>query len=48
VPLIRFDGLASAHTQPGATAFALVVFCTMAASRCFDSRLMWDAAETRG
>src|SRR6185312_2426355 len=29
VPLIQFDGLASARTQPGATAFALVVACTM-------------------
>ena len=42
-PLIRFDGLASARTAPGATAFALVVFLTMAASRAFDPRLMWDA-----
>ena len=42
-PLIHFDGLASARTAPGATAFALVVFLTMAASRTFDPRMMWDA-----
>ncbi len=45
VPLIQFDGLASAHPEPGAPAFALVVFLTMTASRMFDPRLMWDAAE---
>jgi paraquat-inducible protein A len=42
VPLIQFDGIASARAGPGATAFALVVFLTMAASRSFDPRLMWD------
>ncbi len=43
VPLIRFGDLASARPAPGATAFALVVFLTMMASRAFDPRLMWDA-----
>ncbi|WP_268760609.1 paraquat-inducible protein A [Caballeronia cordobensis] len=33
--------------RPGATAFALVVFLTMAASRCFDPRMMWDARRGR-
>ncbi|MEX3786286.1 paraquat-inducible protein A [Paraburkholderia sp. BR14374] len=42
VPLIQFDGIASARPAIGATAFALVVFLTMAASRAFDPRLMWD------
>ncbi|MBP0590299.1 paraquat-inducible protein A [Paraburkholderia sp. LEh10] len=42
VPLIRFDGVASARPAIGATAFALVVFLTMAASRAFDPRTMWD------
>ncbi|MGF6413928.1 paraquat-inducible protein A [Paraburkholderia sp. MM5482-R1] len=42
VPLIEFDGIASARPAIGATAFALVVFLTMAASRAFDPRLMWD------
>jgi paraquat-inducible protein A len=45
VPLIRFGGFASARVGPGATAFALVVLLSMAASRVFDPRLMWDAAE---
>lgn len=44
VPLIRFGSLASAWTRPGAVFFTLVVFFTMAASRSFDPRLMWDAA----
>nr|WP_318290024.1 paraquat-inducible protein A [Paraburkholderia sp. BL8N3] len=41
-PLIRFHEIASTRTAPGATPFALVVFLTMAASRMFDPRLMWD------
>lgn len=41
-PLIRFGGIASTRTAPGATAFALVVFLTMVASRVFDPRMMWD------
>jgi paraquat-inducible protein A len=45
VPLIQFDGLASARPEQGGTAFSLVVTLTLAASRCFDARLMWDAAE---
>ena len=47
VPLIRFDGVANALPDDGATAFALVVILTMAASRAFDPRLMWDAAQAR-
>ncbi|WP_206951368.1 paraquat-inducible protein A [Trinickia acidisoli] len=47
VPLIRFDGVANARPADGATAFALVVILTMAASRAFDPRLMWDAAQAR-
>lgn len=45
VPLIQFDDLATARPEQGGTAFALVVTLTLAASRCFDPRLMWDAAE---
>ncbi len=41
-PLIRFGHIASARPAAGATAFALVVFLTMLASRSFDPRLMWD------
>ncbi|KVF02356.1 paraquat-inducible protein A [Burkholderia vietnamiensis] len=47
VPLIRFDGVASAQPATGATAFALVVFLTMLASRAFDPRLMWDRPDRR-
>ncbi|PTB21115.1 paraquat-inducible protein A [Trinickia symbiotica] len=42
VPLISFGNMAAARPAPGATAFALVVFFTMLASRAFDPRLMWD------
>lgn len=42
VPLIQFDGIARTRAEVGATAFALVVLLTMAASRAFDPRLMWD------
>jgi paraquat-inducible protein A len=45
LPLIRFGSLASARAAAGSLAFTLVVFLTMVASRCFDPRLMWDAAE---
>lgn len=48
IPLIRFEGLASAHAEPGATAFALVVALTMLASRLFDPRLMWDVGTDGG
>lgn len=47
VPLFRFGQIASTRVEPGATAFTLVVFLTMLASRSFDPRLMWDAAEGR-
>lgn len=42
IPLIQFDGIASSRPAIGATAFALVVLFTMAASRTFDPRMMWD------
>jgi paraquat-inducible protein A len=47
-PLMQFGALASAQADWGATAFMLVVVLTMAASRSFDPRLMWDAAEGSG
>lgn len=47
IPLIRFAGLASSRPAMGATAFALVVFLTMAASRAFDPRMMWDTCIRR-
>lgn len=45
VPLISFSGLADVHLGDAALPFALVVTFTMLASRSFDARLMWDAAE---
>ena len=47
VPLIHFDGVAAARPAIGATAFALVVFLTMMASRTFDPRMMWDGHTRR-
>jgi paraquat-inducible protein A len=44
VPLMQFDSLASSHAAMGSTAFILVVTLSLAASRLFDPRLMWDAA----
>jgi len=44
VPLMHFEPLVATAAAPGATAFVLVVVLTMAASRAFDPRLVWDAA----
>jgi paraquat-inducible protein A len=46
VALVQFGTLTTVRPEPGAIAFATVVVVTMIASRCFDTRLMWDAAET--
>jgi paraquat-inducible protein A len=45
IPLLSYPGIADSHAGPGALPFALVVVLTMLASRYFDTRLMWDAAE---
>jgi paraquat-inducible protein A len=42
VALVQFGNLTTVRPQPGAIAFAAVVVVTMIASRCFDTRLMWD------
>jgi paraquat-inducible protein A len=42
---MAYPGIADVHTGAGALPFALVVVLTMLASHCFDTRLMWDAAE---
>jgi len=47
VPMIQFGGLATASAGIGGVAFILVVTLTMIASRIFDPRLMWDAAQGR-
>lgn len=48
VPMIQFGSLATASADVGATAFILVVTITMLASRTFDPRLLWDAAQPMG
>jgi paraquat-inducible protein A len=47
VAIVRFGSLTSVRAEAGATAFAAVVVITMFASRSFDPRVMWDAAESR-
>ena len=44
--LVRFGTLTSVRPESGAMAFAAVVVLTMFASRSFDPRIMWDAADT--
>lgn len=43
--LVQFGTLTRVRPEAGAVAFAAVVIVTMLASRCFDPRLMWDAAD---
>jgi paraquat-inducible protein A len=45
VPLMTFGTLASSDAAWGSTAFIAVVVLTLLATMCFDSRLIWDAAE---
>lgn len=45
--VLQFGELTAVHTDNGLLAFAAVVILTMFASRLFDPRLMWDAAESR-
>ena len=45
VPLMTFTTLASSDAAWGSTAFIIVVVLTLLATMCFDSRLIWDAAE---
>lgn len=44
--LVQFGALTRVRVDSGMIAFAAVVIVTMIAAKCFDSRLMWDAAET--
>jgi paraquat-inducible protein A len=48
VPVMQYNALIYGRAEPAATPFALVVVMTMTATRCFDPRLMWDAAARRG
>ena len=43
VALVRFNPVATITPGPGAIAFGAVVVLTLAASRSFDPRLLWDA-----
>lgn len=43
--LVQFGALTRVRVERGMIAFAAVVIVTMVAAKCFDSRLMWDAAE---
>ncbi|HEX3754434.1 MAG TPA: paraquat-inducible protein A [Rhizomicrobium sp.] len=45
VPLLQFGIITQTRAEVGSTAFVLVVLLTMLASRAFDPRLLWDAAE---
>ncbi|MGH8148608.1 MAG: paraquat-inducible protein A [Steroidobacteraceae bacterium] len=47
VALVQFGELTRVRVQNGLVAFAAVVIVTMIASKCFDSRLMWDSAGER-
>jgi paraquat-inducible protein A len=44
-PLMQFGQLGAVRAGLGATAFLLVVVLTMVATRSFDPRVMWDAAQ---
>jgi paraquat-inducible protein A len=47
VALVQFGELTRVRVENGMIAFAAVVIVTMMASKCFDSRLMWDKAGGR-
>ena len=47
VPVMQYNALIYGRAEPAATPFAMVVVMTMLATRCFDPRLMWDAAGRR-
>jgi paraquat-inducible protein A len=47
VPVMHYNNFVYARAEPAAGAFSFVVVGTMLAARCFDPRLMWDAAEVR-
>jgi paraquat-inducible protein A len=47
VSLVQLQPLMSVEPAPGLFFFAAVVVLTMLAAECFDSRLIWDAADSR-
>ncbi len=44
VPVMQYNELIYGRAEAAATPFTMVVLMTMLATRCFDPRLMWDAA----
>ncbi len=46
VPVLQYNELVTGRAEPGASAFTAVVIVTIIAARCFDPRLMWDAAQS--
>ena len=44
VPVMQYNALIYGRAEAAATPFALVVVLTIVAARCFDPRIMWDAA----
>jgi paraquat-inducible protein A len=44
-PMIQFDSIAHFDVRIGSTFFLASVVLSMLATRVFDPRLMWDAAE---
>ena len=47
VPVMQYNTLIYGRAEAAAPPFAAVVILTMLATRCFDPRLMWDAARHR-
>jgi paraquat-inducible protein A len=45
--MLAYPGVVGVRPAPGVLAFSMVVVLTMIASRLFDARLMWDAAERK-
>ena len=45
--VVQLTALASVRPGPGALAFGAVVVLTMAATRAFDPRLLWDPVEKK-
>src|SRR5690606_33368896 len=45
--MLNYPGVADVRTGPAALPLALIVILSMVASRTFDARLMWDAANRK-
>lgn len=47
VPVTQYNALIHGSAEPAVPVFTAVVLLTMLAARCFDPRLMWDAATVK-